>query len=339
MKTTVFGAGAWGIALSALLRNNGHEVTLRSSSPELARELSVSRVNPRFAGVTIPDGISITENAAEAAEGAELAVLATASTALLGAAELLLKNAPRECMIVCCTKGIDSGDKPDSSRLFSKVLRDIFGNNRAIASVSGPAHAEEVARKIPTACVAASRDKLAAETIQDVFMNEYFRVYTSDDVIGVELGGALKNVIALCAGICDGLGFGDNTIAMLATRGLAELAHLTLALGGRRETIAGLAGLGDLIVTCTSRHSRNRRAGVLIGRGASAGEAMEEVGAVVEGYYAAKAAHDLSRRAGVDMPICAEAYSVLYENKDARAAIRELMTRTRRSETEASFMG
>ncbi|MDR2421135.1 MAG: NAD(P)-dependent glycerol-3-phosphate dehydrogenase [Oscillospiraceae bacterium] len=334
MKISVFGAGAWGMALALLLYENGHKVTLRSSSPERASELASRRANPRLGGVELPPGIHVTASVPEASGGAELAVVATTSTEIGGAAELLRRALPRGCAIVCGSKGIE----PGSYRLFSELLRDTFGEERAIAALSGPAHAEEVARRIPTACVAASRDKSAAEMVQDVFMNEYFRVYTSDDVTGVELGAALKNVIALCAGICDGLGFGDNTIAMLATRGLAEIAHLVIALGGRRETVAGLAGLGDLIATCTSRHSRNRRAGVLIGRGKSAQDAMDEVGAAVEGYHAAKAARALSERAGVDMPICAEAYSVLYDGKDPRAAIHELMTRTKRSETEESFM-
>ncbi|MDR2615515.1 MAG: NAD(P)-dependent glycerol-3-phosphate dehydrogenase, partial [Oscillospiraceae bacterium] len=333
MKTVVFGAGAWGIALAMLLYENGHTVTLRSSSPARAAELDDARVNPRLPGVIIPRGIRVTSSAIAASDGAELAVLATTSTALQDAAELLRASLPRECIIVCGSKGVEA----DAPRLFSELLRGVFGEARAIAALSGPAHAEEVARRIPTACVAASRDKSAAETVQDVFMNEYFRVYTSDDVVGVELGAALKNIIALCAGICDGLGFGDNTIAMLATRGLAEIAHLVIALGGRRETVAGLTGLGDLIATCTSRHSRNRRAGVLIGQGKSAREAMDDIGAVVEGYYAAKAARALSQRAGVAMPICAEAYSVLYEGKEPLLAIRELMTRTRRSEIEDSW--
>ncbi|MDR0446075.1 MAG: NAD(P)-dependent glycerol-3-phosphate dehydrogenase [Oscillospiraceae bacterium] len=333
MNISVYGAGAWGIALSLLLNENGHTVTLRSSSPALASELNKTRVNPRLGGVTIPADIHISGDIAEKTN-AQLAVIATASTALKETAEQMQKVLPSDCIIVCGTKGIE----PDGYMLFSELLRNIFGDKRGISVLSGPAHAEEVARGLPTACVAASRDKDIAETVQDIFMNDYYRVYTSDDIIGVELGGALKNVIALCAGICDGLGFGDNTTAMLATRGLAEIAHLVIALGGRRETVAGLAGLGDLIVTCTSKHSRNRRAGAFIGQGLSAGDAMKEVGAAVEGYYAAKAARILSERAGINMPICSEAYSVLYDGKNPRAAIRELMTRTRRSETEASFM-
>ncbi|MDR0490662.1 MAG: NAD(P)-dependent glycerol-3-phosphate dehydrogenase, partial [Oscillospiraceae bacterium] len=228
------------------------------------------------------------------------------------------------------SKGIEK----DTSSLFSDILREVFGERAPLASVSGPTHAEEVARQIPTACVAASKDVSVVERVQDLLMNENFRVYTSTDVIGVELGAALKNVIALSAGVCDGLGFGDNTIAMLMTRGLAEMAELCVKMGGYKETLAGLAGLGDLIVTCMSRHSRNRRAGVLIGGGMPVGEAMNEVGAVVEGFYAAKAARELSAAMDVNMPICLEAFRVLYEGKDPRTAIRDLMIRTGKSEQD-----
>ena len=237
---------------------------------------------------------------------------------------------PADAVIVCISKGIEK----DTTRLFSRILRDTLGDGVRLASLSGPTHAEEVGRQIPTACVAASEDIKTAEAVQDVFMNDYLRVYTTTDVIGVELGAALKNVIALGAGISDGLGFGDNTIAMLMTRGLAEMAELCVKLGGRKQTLAGLAGLGDLIVTCTSKHSRNRRAGVLIGKGMDVQEAMREVGAVVEGYYAAKAAYELSLSTGVDMPICTEAYKVLYEGKSPMEAMRDLMSRARRHESD-----
>ena len=232
------------------------------------------------------------------------------------------------CDVICMSKGIEK----DTSSLFTTILKETLGEGVSVASVSGPTHAEEVARKIPTACVAASEDIHAAERVQSLLMNEYLRVYTSTDVVGVELGAALKNVIALAAGICDGQGMGDNTQAMLMTRGLAEMAKLSVAMGGRKETLAGLAGLGDLIVTCMSCHSRNRRAGVLIGRGLSAEEAMIEVGAVVEGYYAAKAAKKLANNMGVDMPICNETYKVLFENKLPSDAISDLMGRRRKSE-------
>ena len=334
MKISIFGSGAWGIAIAMLLHANGHDVTLRSSHDDVTRMLATTRRNPHLKDVVIPDGIRIAETFAEATEGAEIAVISTSSNAVREIAEKLAPALAPECMVIIVSKGIERS----TATLFSEVLREAFGEERRIAALSGPAHAEEVARRMPTAVVAASRDRASAELVQDVFMSDEFRVYTTDDVVGVELGAALKNVIAICAGICEGLGFGDNTIAALATRGLTEIAHLVLALGGRRETITGLAGLGDLMVTCTSRHSRNRRAGVLIGQGATVADAMREVGAAVEGYLAAQAAYTLAQRAGVDMPICNEAYSVLYEGKDPNVAIRDLMSRTKRSETESNFM-
>jgi glycerol-3-phosphate dehydrogenase (NAD(P)+) len=230
---------------------------------------------------------------------------------------------------------VSKGIERESCRRFTQILENVLGEGHPVAALSGPSHAEEVGRGIPTACVAASKDPAVAELVQDVFMNDTrFRVYTSTDVIGVELGGALKNIIALAAGICDGLGYGDNTIAMLMTRGLAEMAVLCEAMGGKKETLSGLAGVGDLIVTCTSRHSRNRRAGVLIGQGIKPQEAMKQVGMVVEGYYATAAAKVLMEKTGVDMPISAEAYEVLYQDKDPRLALKELMSRTKRSEEE-----
>jgi glycerol-3-phosphate dehydrogenase (NAD(P)+) len=290
--------------------------------------LRKDRENPFLAGVGIPGDISITSSIEDAASGAGIAVIAVPSYAVRETVTALKGLIGDECVIVCMSKGIEK----DTSSLFTSIVKNTFGDDVLVAAVSGPTHAEEVARRIPTACVAASDSLALAEKVQGLLMNEYFRVYTSVDVIGVELGAALKNVIALCAGVCDGLGMGDNTIAMLMTRGIAEIAELCVAMGGRKETLAGLAGLGDLIVTCMSRHSRNRRAGVLIGKGMSVEEAMREVGAVVEGYYAAKAAFNLAGLMGVDMPICIEAYKVLYEGKSHSDAIRDLMGRDRRSE-------
>ena len=328
MKITVFGSGGWGTAIAMLLHENQNDVTLWSNFEDEAKLLRETRQNPLLSGVNIPEGIVITSDFGISCEGIDVAVMATPSFALRETAAKLKGQLKPECIVVCVSKGIEK----DTSMLFSEILTKILGNANPIVSVSGPTHAEEVSRQMPSACVAASSDAAAATTIQDVFMNEYFRVYTSQDVIGVELGAALKNVIALCAGVCDGLGYGDNTLAMLMTRGLAEMAELCVALGGKKDTLAGLAGLGDLIVTCTSRHSRNRRAGVLIGKGRTPEEAMKEVGAVVEGYYAANAARELSAKAGVHLPICSEAYKVLYENKTSTEAIKDLMSRTRKSE-------
>ena len=328
MKMSVFGSGAWGTAIALLLRDNGHEVTIWSKFDDEAAVLRKTRINPLLDGVRIPEDIDIRTNARDAARGAEGVVVAVPSYAVRDTVRELKGILEDGAVIVCMSKGIEK----DSSGLFTGIIRETLGDDIAIAAVSGPTHAEEVARRIPTACVAASSDVVIAERVQKLLMNEYFRVYTSTDVIGVELGAALKNVIALCAGVCDGLGFGDNTAAMLMTRGLAEMAELCVRMGGRKETLAGLAGLGDLIVTCMSRHSRNRRAGILIGKGVPVQEAMNEVGAVVEGYYAAKAARELSGATGVEMPICGEAYKVLYEAKDPREAMKDLMSRSGRSE-------
>ena len=328
MKISVFGSGAWGTAIALLLRDNGYDVTLWSKFIEEAEILVRTRENPLLNGIVIPDDIAITTDAGEAIKGAAAVIIATPSFAVRETAEALKGRLEDGCVVVCMSKGIEK----DTSSLFTSILKSTFGPETPISSVSGPTHAEEVARHIPTACVAASEDPAVAERVQCFLMNEYFRVYTTDDITGVELGAALKNVIALCAGICDGLGFGDNTTAMLMTRGLAEMADLCVKMGGRKETLAGLAGLGDLIVTCISRHSRNRRAGVLIGKGMSAEEAMSEVGAVVEGYYAAKAARGLAERMDVDMPICLEAYKVLFENKSPYTAMRDLMGRRGKSE-------
>jgi len=328
MKTTVFGCGAWGTSIALLLNDNGYDVTLWSKFEDEGNILRKTRKNPLLAGVELPENISITSSIDKAVREVGAAVVAVPSYGLRETAKMLSGKIRDDCVIVCMSKGIEK----DTSSLFTTILRDTFGEDASIAAVSGPTHAEEVARRVPTACVAASEDISIAMRVQNLLMNDYLRVYTSTDVIGVELGAALKNIIALGAGISVGLGFGDNTMAMLITRGLAEMAELCVKMGGRKETLAGLAGLGDLMVTCISNYSRNRRAGILIGKGFSAQDAMQEVGAVVEGYYAAKAAKELSEKMDVDMPICLETYRVLYENKAPTKALKDLMGRSRRSE-------
>ena len=216
----------------------------------------------------------------------------------------------------------------------TEIIRQATGDLCPVVALSGPSHAEEVGRGLPTGCVAASVSQAAALTVQDAFMNDRFRVYTSPDIVGVELSGALKNVVALACGICDGMGYQDNTKALLMTRAMVELCHLGERLGGDRQTFGGLAGMGDLIVTCTSMHSRNRRAGILIGQGKDPQTAMKEVGAVVEGYYAAKSAYELGKAKGIDMPITDAAYKVLYEGADVKDAVQALLSRQRKSESE-----
>ncbi|NLH01473.1 MAG: NAD(P)-dependent glycerol-3-phosphate dehydrogenase, partial [Clostridiales bacterium] len=224
------------------------------------------------------------------------------------------------------------------SMRMSQIIAEETGGSNTVVALSGPSHAEEVGRRIPTACVSACPDISAAEWVQDLFMNERFRVYTSSDIIGVELGAALKNVIALCAGCCDGMGFGDNTKAMLMTRGLTEIARVGEKMGGRKETFAGLTGMGDLIVTCTSQHSRNRRAGLLIGAGIPPREAMKQVGAVVEGYYAAASGYSMAKKCGVEMPITEATYDVLYNDAPLRETFISLMKRAKRHEIEESWL-
>ena len=266
-------------------------------------------------------------------KGCGLVVLATPSFAVRTTAAKLKDLVDPGTILVSVSKGIEK----DTSLRLSQVIEEEIGDKCPVVVLSGPSHAEEVGRRIPTGVVAAASDRAVAEQVQDLFMNHRFRVYTSDDKVGTELCAALKNIIALCAGCCDGMGCGDNTKALLMTRGLAEMARLGVALGGRKETFTGLAGVGDLIVTCTSMHSRNRRCGILIGQGKGIQEAIREVGAVVEGYYAAASARVLAQKTGVDMPIAQAAYEVLYEGRDVHGVVADLMTRSKRSELEESW--
>jgi len=329
MKISVIGSGGWGTAISALLCNIGHTVTLWSWKKEESDSIRTHRENLEFLpGIVLPDGIIYTSDLAIAAK-AELVVLATPSAALQKTAEQLALHLPAGIPIVNLTKGLCA----DTNERFSEVISRAFPSNPVVV-LTGPSHAEEVGRQIPTTVVAASENQAAAELVQNVFMCPTFRIYTSSDVVGAELGGALKNVIALCAGIMDGLGFGDNTKAALMTRGLAEMTRLGAAMGANPSTFAGLSGIGDLIVTCTSMHSRNRRAGILIGQGKSVREALDEVHTVVEGVYAAESAYKLAKKHNVEMPIVAAAYRVLFENASPREEVLTLMRREKKKESE-----
>ena len=261
-------------------------------------------------------------------KGADLVVSAPPSFAVRETAKKMAPYLTEKTVVVSVSKGIER----DTNLRLSQVIQEETENICKVAVLSGPSHAEEVGIRLPTGCVAACLDVDAARFVQDAFMNDYFRVYTSGDVVGVELAAALKNVIALSCGVCDGLGYQDNTKALLMTRAMAEITRLGEKLGGSRQTFGGLAGMGDLIVTCTSMHSRNRRAGILIGQGKTPREAMEEVGAVVEGYFAAESIHQLSERVGVEMPISRCAYEVLYQGKQIRGVVAELMTRAKKDE-------
>lgn len=332
MKITMLGSGAWGTALANLLCENGHQVTLWNPNPARVREMEETRQNVRLKGSRLHDAMGLSSDPRCVADS-RMVIFATPSFAVRKTASLVRQHLRDDAVLVSVTKGVEAG----TGLRMTQILEEETGHRAA--ALSGPSHAEEVSKALPTGCVAACTDIAQAEAVQNAFMNDSFRVYASTDVVGVELSAALKNVIALCAGVCDGMGLGDNTKALLVTRGLTELARLCIALGGHQETVAGLAGVGDMIVTCTSVHSRNRQAGILIGQGVPVREAMERVGAVVEGYYAADSAHRLAVRTGVEMPISTEAYAVLYEGKDPAEAIRALMCRQRKQEFEdASWM-
>lgn len=325
MNIMMLGSGAWGTALANLLCENGHRVILWNRFEDKAAQMAQSRKNPRLKDVELHSAMEVTADLSKAL-ACEMVVFATPSFAIRETAAKIKPYLRQDAILVSVTKGVEA----ETGLRMTQIIEAETGM-KAVA-LSGPSHAEEVSRQQPTGCVAACSDVSLAKKVQDAFMNENFRIYTSDDVVGVELSGAMKNVIALCAGVCDGLGFGDNSKALLITRGLAELAGLVVALGGRSNTFAGLAGVGDTIVTCTSMHSRNRRAGILIGQGVAVEQAMEQVGAVVEGYYAAGSVFHLSRKAKVEMPICQQAYEVLYKGKNPAETVYTLMGREKKPE-------
>ena len=329
MKAVVVGSGGWGTALSMVLCDNGHDVTLWSHDPAKAAEMAKTRENSKLKGVRLPDSLKISGDL-DCLKGAELVISATPSFAVRETGKKIAPYLTPETVLVSVSKGIER----DTNLRMSQILTEVTGNICKVAALSGPSHAEEVSIRMPTGCVSACPDLKVVRLVQDAFMNDYFRVYTSEDIVGVELSAAMKNVVALACGVCDGMGYQDNTKALLMTRAMAELTRLGEKLGGTRQTFGGLAGMGDLIVTCTSMHSRNRRAGILIGQGVPVQEAMKQVGAVVEGYYAAQSAWELAQRKNVDMPITEAAYAVLYEGRDPREALNSLMLRDRTSEAE-----
>ena len=327
-KVGVVGAGSWGTALALVLEKNGHQVTLWSSREAKAKELCEFRENKdKLPGVKIPEAIEITADMETVVKDKELVVLGVPSLYIRSTSAKMAPFVTEGQIIVNVSKGIEE------STLFTmtEVISDEIPN-ADVAVLSGPSHAEEVSRGIPTTVVAGAKSRKTAETIQSIFMNETFRVYTSPDMQGIEVGGALKNVIALAAGICDGLGFGDNTKAALITRGIVEMSRLGVAMGGYQETFSGLAGMGDLIVTCASKHSRNRKAGYLMGQGYSMQEAMDEVKMVVEGVHSAKAALKLADKYYVRMPIIEQVNAVLFDGKAATEGVRDLMIRDGKTE-------
>ncbi len=327
---SIIGAGSMGTALAILLSKNGYPVRMWSPFGDEVEMINKNREHlQRLPGVPIPGNVECTVDMQKAVEGAGVVVMAVPSQTMRRNARDIAKYMDKDSIIVSCSKGIEQ----DTCLILTDVIREEIPGSRVVV-LSGPSHAEEIAREVPTTVVAASLEKSAAEQIQDIFMSPRFRVYTNSDVTGVELGGALKNVIALCAGISDGLGFGDNTKAALMTRGISEIARLGRALGASSHTFSGLTGIGDLIVTCTSMHSRNRRAGMLIGQGKSAKEAVEEVKMVVEGISTTKPAYELGIKHNISMPITTEAYNVLFNGKDPKQAVVDLMMRDKKHEME-----
>ncbi|MBR3762054.1 MAG: NAD(P)-dependent glycerol-3-phosphate dehydrogenase [Lachnospiraceae bacterium] len=322
-KVSIIGAGSWGTALAVLLDGNGHDVTLWSFLEEEVRMLREEREQKdKLPGVRISEHMHITGDLKEAVGGKDVVVLAVPSTFIRSTAAMCAAFAEEGQIFVDVAKGIEE----DTLMTMTQIIgQEIPQAN--VAVLSGPSHAEEVGRGIPTTIVVGAKDQATAAYLQNIFMSEKFRVYISSDMIGIELGGALKNVVALAAGIADGLGYGDNTKAALITRGIAEISRLGMAMGGKYETFCGLTGMGDLIVTCASEHSRNRRAGFLIGQGHSYREAMDEVKMVVEGVYSAKAAMALGCKYGVSLPIIEKVNAVLFEDMPAADAVKELMLR------------
>ncbi len=326
-KITVLGGGTWAIGLTIQLASAGHEVTVWSALESEIEMLSSTHAHINLPGATIPDSVKYTLDDKEAVTDRDILVMAVASSFTRKTAKRLAPLIKEGQIIVDVAKGIEEGTL---KTLSEQILDEIPGAR--VAALSGPTHAEEVSRYMPTTIVASSPDKEVAMYIQDVFMTETLRVYTSSDIKGVELGGSLKNVVALAAGIADGLGYGDNAKAALITRGIAEISRLGVKMGCRPETFSGLTGMGDLIVTCASMHSRNRRCGILLGQGKSLEEAQKEVGMVVEGIYSAKAAIELGKKYDVSLPIIEQVNLILFEGKDAGTAVKELMLREKKDE-------
>lgn len=331
---SVIGAGSMGTAISILLAKNGHSIKMWSPFDDEVEMINTYREQKeKLPGAIVPDNVVCTSDMAETILFSDIVVLVIPSQTIRDNMKKISHFIDGEKLFVCFSKGLEK----DSGLRMSEVINQELPGALVVA-MSGPCHAEELSKGIPTAYVAAAENRQAAELVQDCFMSPRFRVYTNPDIIGVELGGAIKNVIALCAGISDGLCFGDNTKAALMTRGIAEISRLGNAMGAQTQTFAGLAGIGDLIVTCTSMHSRNRRAGILIGQGRSVKDALNDVKMVVEGYFTTEPVYKLATRLNVKMPITTEAYNILFNGKDARQAVVDLMTRDKTHELEQDVL-
>ncbi|MBA5850531.1 NAD(P)H-dependent glycerol-3-phosphate dehydrogenase [Clostridium sp. cel8] len=330
MKADVcfLGAGSFGTALSIILAKKGKKVKLWDRNNEVVKSINVDRENKKYLKeITIPEGVEASSDLDYVVKDTSYVVISVPSHVVGTICENIREMIEPSQVIVNIAKGIQQ----DTGKRLSQVIEEILPKND-VAVLSGPSHAEEVSRFIPTTVVVSSKNMDTARKVQDFFMTDEFRVYTNSDIVGVEIGGAVKNIIALAAGICDGIGYGDNSKAALMTRGISEITKIGVKLGGKKETFFGLTGIGDLIVTCTSVHSRNRRAGILIGQGKSAKEAEKQVKMVVEGIRACRAFYNLKNELRVQMPITDSLYKVLFENKDPKQAVHELMTRDKKDE-------
>jgi len=328
MKVSVIGDGGWGTANALLLCGYGHDVTLWGAFPEYVEEMRRTRRNDKFLrGVELPESLTLTSDREEAVKGAEVVVLAPPSKYFSSVVGGFAGLVTKDMLVVSITKGLCE----KTNRRMTDLGAEILGTGPVVA-LAGPTHAEEVSRGIPTAIVAACEDPDKAKRVQEIWSGPLFRVYTSPDPVGVEIGGAVKNVVAIAVGCSDGMGFGDNTRAALITRGLAEMKRFVLAYGGKPETLSGLAGIGDLIVTCTSVHSRNHSVGERLGKGEKIADILASMQMVAEGVWNSKVVHDLARRLGVEMPICDLVYALCYEGFDARMAVQSMMSRELKSE-------
>lgn len=327
-KIAFLGGGSFGTSLAILLANKGNEVSIFDRDASVVEDINNNRRNDKYIkDLKIPDNVTAYIELEKAIDSVDYLVLAVPSHVIRIVSKSLSGKLNPKVPIICIAKGIEEG----TDLRLSSVIEEELPN--PVVVFSGPSHAEEVAMGIPTTIVVSSKDMKYAEEIQDLFMTSELRVYTNKDIVGVEIGGAVKNIIALAAGVADGIGYGDNTKAALMTRGMKEISRVGVALGGKEETFYGLTGMGDLIVTCTSMHSRNRRAGILIGKGKSLDEALDEVGMVVEGVKACRAFYELKEKINVSMPITDVLYKVLFQGKDAKEAVRELMLRDKKNET------
>ena len=326
---SVLGAGTWGMALARMLAINGNDVLVWSALESEIDDMSANRRHPKLPDMVIPAEVRFTKDLREACTGRDFLLFAVPSVFVRSTAKRAAEFVPQGQIVIDVAKGVE----PHTLLTMSEVIQDeLRGKNARVVALSGPTHAEEVAVDLPTTIVAACEDMSAAECVQDAMMNENFRVYTNDDVRGVEIGGALKNVIALATGIARGMGYGDNAKAALVTRGMAEITRLGMAMGLRRDTFAGLSGIGDLVVTCTSLHSRNLTCGMLLGKGVPCAEAVRQVGMVVEGLNALEAAMELQQKYGVEMPIVQGVNAIVNEGADLRETVRNLMLRDKKSE-------